>query len=329
MKNKKITQYKNEINTIPMRKWTTEEMNFFFAVLTKMRDEGNREIHMNKFDLADLAKSSIDHNQQFYTTINSLSQKINTLTYREYINSDGKHSLLVMPLFTYFKAEWEDDLSDMNLKIKVNEEWEYILNGWQEGNWTKFMLNEFLEIKSTYSKTLFRLLKQWKNVGKREFSLGEFRQLMSIPDSYTSGHINNRIIQNSVKELSSSFQNLKVKIIKSNKRGHPVTGYLFTWQPEHTEPWLENKYDEQPQEYAPKYEDKFTEWLINYGVLSTYDPELIEQFKLEVYPLYQQIADRSTLDNVAKHISYVAHKKYTHPVGYFKKAAKEYLDRFI
>ncbi|WP_232089837.1 hypothetical protein [Aerococcus urinaeequi] len=117
--------------------------------------------------------------------------------------------------------------------------------------------------------------------------------------------------------------------MKSNKRGNPVTGYLFTWQPEHTEPWLENKYDEQPQEYAPKYENKFTEWLINYGVLSAHNHELIEQFKLEVYPLYQQLADRATLETVEKHISYVAKQKYTHPVGYFKKAAKDYLGRFV
>ena len=122
---------------------------------------------------------------------------------------------------------------------------------------------------------------------------------------------------------------LKVKKIKRNTRGNPVTGYLFTWQPEHTEPWLENKYDEQPQEYATKYENKFTDWLIEEGVVSTHDHELIEQFKLEVYPLYQQLADRATLETVEKHISYVAKQRYKHPVGYFKKAAKDYLSRFI
>ncbi|QGS36099.1 hypothetical protein FOB80_00595 [Aerococcus viridans] len=91
----------------------------------------------------------------------------------------------------------------------------------------------------------------------------------------------------------------------------------------------ENKYEAQNLAYAPKYEDKFTEWLVYYGVLSTHDHELIEQFKLEVYPLYQQLADRSTHDTVAKHISYVAKQHYTHPVGYFKKAAKDYLGRFV
>ena len=325
MKRKEITQYKNEINGIPMRKWSAEEMNIFFSVLTLMRDEGTREIHLDKFQLADITNYSLANNQRYYETMESLIKKLGSLTYFE----KTSNSFEMMPFFTYFKAKWEDNLSNMDLKIKVNEEWEYILNRWQEGNWTKFILDEFLSIKSTYSKTLFRLLKQWKNIGKREFSFEEFKQLMDIPDSYNVGRINSRIINNGVSDLKPYFKNLKVKIVKSNKRGNPVTGYLFTWQPEHTEPWLENKYDEKPQEYAPKYEDKFTEWLINYGVLSTHDHELIEQFKLEVYPSYQQLADRSTLDTVEKHISYVAKQHYTHPVGYFKKAAKDYLGRFV
>ena len=39
---KKVTKYKNEVNTIPMREWTVEEMNFFFAILTQLKDEGRR-----------------------------------------------------------------------------------------------------------------------------------------------------------------------------------------------------------------------------------------------------------------------------------------------
>lgn len=54
-KNKEITQYKNQVNSIPMRKRTAEEMNFFFAVLTKLRDEGTKEFVMDKYELAELA----------------------------------------------------------------------------------------------------------------------------------------------------------------------------------------------------------------------------------------------------------------------------------
>lgn len=46
-----------------------------------------------------------------------------------------------------------------------------------------------------------------------------------------------------MKELPQFFKGLKVKKVKSNKRGNPVLAYEFTWSKEHTEEWVEGKYD--------------------------------------------------------------------------------------
>lgn len=238
-KNKEITQYKNQVNSIPMRKRTAEEMNFFFAVLTKLRDEGTKEIVMNKYELAELAQYSITHNKRYRDTIKSLVNKIGTLTYLE----ETKNSYSAMPLFLKFVATWTDDLSNMELVLKVNPEFEYILNRWNEGNWTKFLLEEFIQIESTYSKTLFRLLKQWRVAGQREFNLEEFKRLMDIPKSYNVGRINDRIVKNAIRDLEPHFKGLKVKIIKANTRGTPVIGYKFTWQAEKTSSWDSNKFN--------------------------------------------------------------------------------------
>lgn len=241
-KEKQVTQYKNQVNSIPMRKRTAEEMNFFFAVLTKLRDEGTKEIVMDKYELAELAQYSVTHNKRYRDTIKSLVDKIGSLTYLE----ETKNSYEAMPLFLKFKATWTDNLENMELVLKVNPEFEYILNRWNEGKWTKFMLNEFIQIESTYSKTLFRLLKQWKTVGKREFDLDEFKRLMDIPKSYQTGIINHRIINNSIKDLEPYFKDLKVKTIKANTRGNPVIGYKFTRNPEETSNWEQDKFNKVP-----------------------------------------------------------------------------------
>lgn len=241
-KNKEVTQYKNQVNSIPMRKWTGEEMNFFFAVLTKLRDEGTKEIVMDKYELAELAQYSVTHNKRYRDTIKSLVDKIGTLTYIE----ETKNSYEAMPLFLKFKATWEDDLTNMELILKVNPDFEYILNRWNEGNWTKFLLEEFIKIESTYSKTLFRLLKQWKTVGKREFDLEEFKKLMDIPKSYNVGRINDRIVKNGIRDLEPYFKDLRVKIVKANTKGNPVIGYKFTWDPEQTNAWEQDKFNKIP-----------------------------------------------------------------------------------
>ena len=237
-KDKEVTRYKNEINSIPMRKWKAEEMDFFFAVLTRMRDEGTTLIFMDKHELADLARYTISSNQRYHDLMENLSDKVGKLQYWRKTNN----SIVTMPLFTYFEAKWTDDLTEMTIEIEVNKRFENILNDWNEGNWTQFMLEEFTGIQSTYSKTLFRLLKQWRTKGFREFTLEEFKQLMDIPKSYSSGMITSRVIKKSVEDLQPYFNNLKAKTLKSNARGTPIIGFKFTWKPEKTGHWDEKKY---------------------------------------------------------------------------------------
>ena len=115
------------------------------------------------------------------------------------------------------------------------------------------MLNEFTAIQSTYSKSLFRLLKQWRTKGVREFSIDEFKQLMDVPKSYSSGMITSRIINNSVEDLQPYFKDLKVKILKSNSRGTPIIGFKFTWKPEKTGKWVDSKYRKRKTEELPDW----------------------------------------------------------------------------
>lgn len=247
--NNQVTRFKNEVNHIPMRRWSAEEMNFFFAVLTRMRDEDTNLVIMDKYELAELANYTITYNKLYENTMTNLASKVGDLKYWK----QSSNSLVTMPLFTFFEANWTDDLSDMSVEIEVNKRFKYILNEWNEGNWTQFMLNEFTAIQSTYSKSLFRLLKQWRTKGVREFSIDEFKQLMDVPKSYSSGMITSRIINNAVEDLQPYFKDLKVKILKSNSRGTPIIGFKFTWKPEKTGTWIPDKYQEPKKETVPDW----------------------------------------------------------------------------
>ena len=35
-----VVKYHNDLNTVQMRKWTTEEMNFFFSIVAKAKEKG-------------------------------------------------------------------------------------------------------------------------------------------------------------------------------------------------------------------------------------------------------------------------------------------------
>ena len=233
-----VVKHHNDLNTVIMRKWTAEEMNFFFAIIAKARDKGTSDLVFDKYQLAELANYSIQHNKRFYDTMDSLANNITQLRYIE----KTKNSIEYMPLFTWFRVDWEEDLSDMKAEVSVSPRFEYILNR-LSANFTQYELQEFTTIRSTYAKTAYRLLKQWRTVGRKEFKIDEFKLLLDMPTSYKSCHIDRLVLKPILEQLSPYFEDLKVKKIKSKKRGNPVLGYEFTWKKEVTGTYDPDKFN--------------------------------------------------------------------------------------
>ncbi|MFV8191364.1 replication initiation protein, partial [Streptococcus pluranimalium] len=217
-----VVKYHNKLNTISMRKWTAEEMNFFFSVIAKVRDKGTRLISFDSDELKELSGFADNHEHRWVTTMDNVADKALNLRYSE--ERDSKR--IRMNLFTYFEV----DRAERTVEVEVSSKFEYVVNQ-LEAQFTQYELAEFTEIRSTYAKTMYRLIKQWRTVGKKEFQISEFRDLLEIPKSYTNGEISRRVLEPIEKELANYFLGFKCKIIKSNKRGNPVTGYLFSWKP--------------------------------------------------------------------------------------------------
>lgn len=234
-----VVKYHNDLNTVPMRNWTSEEMNFFFAIIAKLRDVGTREVSFDKQGLTELANYSLTHNKRFEETMENLIKKISQIHYIERTSN----SLELMNLFSRFRVDWSDNLSDMTAIIKVTEEFEYVVNRLNV-EFTSYELEEFTKIRSTYAKTVYRLLKQWRTTGKREFFLEDFKRLLDTPDYYGPSHIDKNVLEPVMRELPQFFKGLKVKKVKANTRGNPVKSYIFTWKSEKTKKWIEGKYED-------------------------------------------------------------------------------------
>lgn len=235
-----VVKYHNDLNTVVMRKWTSEEMNLFFSIISKSRDEGTKLMKFNADELRDIASKDL-HLVRWSQTMRSVADKVVDLKYYE----RTKHSYSVMNLFSYFSV----DERNRTIEVEVSSKFEYIINK-LEVQFTKYELKEFTSIRSTYAKTAYRLLKQWRTVGHKEFSIDEFKLLLDMPASYKSSEIDRAVIKPILKQLSPYFEGLKVKKIKSNKRGNPVLGYEFIWNPEMTESYVPNKFNK------PKHKQK-------------------------------------------------------------------------
>lgn len=241
-----------------MRKWSPEEQNFFFAIITQARDQGTTLLKFSKDDLMELANYSLKYNKRFYETMESLVDKLSTMRYKERTS----HSFQIMTLFQRFKIDWSDDLSEMTAEIKISEDFDYIVNK-LDAEFTQFELKQFTNIRSSYAKEMFKMLKQWRTVGKKEYSVSEFRELLQVPKSYRATDIKQVVLKPIQEELSSYFPNLKIKAIKVKRRGNPIISYEFSWDSEKTSTWQPNKYSKKYYSNNLKKIETLPEWATN------------------------------------------------------------------
>ena len=234
-----VVKYHNDLNTVVMRTWTSEEMNFFFAILTKAKEQGLKKLVFDTDELRELASSSRKY--RWEETITNAAKKIGQLTYFE----QSERKFRVMTLFEFFEV----DLDKKMVEVKVSSNFDYILNK-LETQFTRYELEEFTSIRSTYAKTMYRLLKQWRTVGKKEFAIDDLKRILDMPSAYKSSEIDRAVIKPILEQLSPYFMGLKVKKIKSNKRGNPVLGYEFIWNSETSESYAPNKFNK------PKHKQK-------------------------------------------------------------------------
>ena len=151
---------------------------------------------------------------------------INKLINLLYIRIETQEKIVRFVLFTKYKIDKINSI----IKIGVNEEFKYILND-IVGNFTKFELAEFVSLRSGYSKTAYRLLKQFRKTGYMVLNTDDFKEQFSIPDSYRMIHIDIKIIGVLQKELSVYFKNLEIHKIAKGK-GRKITHIKFVFDAE-------------------------------------------------------------------------------------------------
>ena len=217
-----IVCYKNELNLIPMRNFNSVEMDLFFSICSRMREKGTEPIKFNFNDLKQLSDYKPTSNIRFVNDIQSVYKKLLSLQYTE---RDG-HMIRGFVLFHHY----EIDLNKETEEIGVNPKLEYILNQLSK-EFTKFELEEFTNLRSSYAKTAYRQLKRFRKTGYAIFTIEQFRELFCVPESYQMYNINQKIIKPIESELSQYFNGLKIKKIKA-KGGRTITHIEFTFQGE-------------------------------------------------------------------------------------------------
>lgn len=218
-----IVKYDNYMNNLRFKKFTTIDFNFLMVLCNKLRDKDVAEIVLSFEELRLKTGYKQTSVNKFVSDLERMNKKLMEITCS--LKTESK--IIMFVLFPTF----EIDIEHQMLIVSVNQKFKFILNELVK-NFTRFELNEFIELDSKYTKSLYRLLKQYRNTGRYEVDIEKFRAVMDIPKSYTNRDVMSKVISMSLKELECYFLNLKCEPKYARKRGKPVTGYIFTFIPE-------------------------------------------------------------------------------------------------
>lgn len=217
-----IVKYQNRLNQISLRRFNATDMNVFFAVVSRVRDKHTNQVVLDYSYLKKLSK--YNKHDDFTTYLKKFTRKLQSLS----VESDDGTTYRSFIVFTEFEA----NRKTQTLSVSVNPKFTSLFNELNK-EFTRFSLNQYTTFSSTYSKTAFRLIKQFRTLGKRKFSLDDFRRLLDIPVSYRISDIDRRVIKMIKEELSPVIPGLEISKLRVNgKRGKKVVGYQFTWKSE-------------------------------------------------------------------------------------------------
>ena len=216
--------YKNEMNLVPLRRFTSTEINLFFAMCNKLKEQDTNTLHLSFDELKELSNYNPETRNinRFVDDLQRVYDKMLDIRYT--IRTETKIKKFVL----FYK--YEIDISERYLEIATSPDLKYILNSITD-NFTKFELKEMTHLKSTYAKNMFRMLKQYKHSGYMKIKIEDFRERLDIPNSYRMSNINQFVLTPIIKELSTIFNNLHINKIKA-KKGRKIEWLEFTFDAE-------------------------------------------------------------------------------------------------
>ncbi len=228
------------------------QMDMFMAIISLTKEKKENTPFLKKFfdpdkrkiiipqkkfiELCRLKDNKMDYKEIFFAIDDCLKKLCNFLI------SYQKDERTIYNFVCFEEASIIADEVHITLQSRF---YDMIIN--KKFGFTAFELAEFAELSGKYTKTLYRLLKQFRTTGKAYFEWEEFCRIMKIPQDYRQSEVDKWVLKPAIKELTKErtlfdqvrvpFKNLafEKKKISARGRGGKVVGIEFTFKPENIE----------------------------------------------------------------------------------------------
>ena len=215
-----IVKYHNHFNSVALKNFNGVEIDLLMAICSKLKNEDINEVELKFSDLRRMINFKHRGELRFIQNLEQMYKKLLNLS----IRIETEDRIINFILFT----KYEIIKKQKTILIKINEDFKFLLNKFIS-NFTRFELNEFISLKSSYSKEIYRRLKQFKHTGMWKVQIDNFRELLNIPEKYRISEIDKKVFKISIEELNKYFDNFEIIKIK---KGRKIEYIQFKFTPE-------------------------------------------------------------------------------------------------
>lgn len=222
---KDIVKYRNEFNLTSLNVLNKIEMDILFTICSKITKNKSMSAEMSFEELKE--KAFLTEKRYVWESaikkFSSLADKI--LSIKFVITKE--QSFDMMTLFNRFTA----DEKEQKMIVELNPCFaHYLFDIPEKIGFSRFELEQFIFLKSKYSKTLFRHLLQ-NFTGKWIVEIKKLKKILDFPKSYTAGKVL-QYIQKILPELESTgyFSNIELDYTTYNRQGRPIKDIIFSYK---------------------------------------------------------------------------------------------------
>lgn len=244
-----IVKYNNDFNLLPMPELKAIQMDMFMAIISLTKEKQENTPFLKKFfdpdkrkiiipqktfiELCRLKDSKMNYKEIFHSIDNCLKKLCNFLV------SYQKDEKTIYNFVCFEEASIITDEVHITLQSRF---YDMIIN--KKFGFTAFELAEFTELSGKYTKTLYRILKQYRTTGTARFKWEEFCRIMNIPQNLAMRDIDKGILKPAIKELTKKrnlFEQIRMPFVNltyekektaGRGRGGKVSGIVFTFKSE-------------------------------------------------------------------------------------------------
>lgn len=221
---KDIVKYRNEFNLTNLNALDKIEMDILFTICSKITKNKSMSAEMSFEELKE--KAFLTEKRYVWKSaikkFTSLAGKILSVKFV----IDKQQSFEMMTLFNRFIANKEEEKMTVSLNPCFAH---YLFDIPEKIGFSKFELEQFIFLKSKYSKTLFRLFLE-NYTGKWVIDFQKFKEILDFPTSYSNG----RILEYTKKllpelENTGYFTKIEMDYTTRNRQGRPIKDIIFSY----------------------------------------------------------------------------------------------------